>query len=157
MTRTSDEEIRIAPFAPEHLAAIAPGPFDAVAVEGFDLRAMAEARVQLGPAWSALSGARVLGCAGIVPLWRGVGAAWLLGGDELRRHPLALHRAVARGLPRAMRGLGLRRLQISVHENFAASLRWVERLGFRHEGAMPAYGPNGDTYIRYARIIDDRR
>lgn len=148
--------IRIVPFAPEHLTAIAPGPFDAIAVEGLDLRAMAASRADVGPAWSAVADGRILGCAGIVPLWRGVAAGWLFGGEELRRHPVALHRAVARGVPQAMRGLGLHRLQISVHENFAASLAWVERLGFVKEGAMPGYGPNGDNYIRYARVRHDR-
>ena len=149
--------VRIVPFAPAHLTAIAPGPFDAIAVEGLDLRALAALRADVGPAWSAMRDGRILGCAGIVPLWRGVGAGWLFGGAELRRHPMLLHRAVARGVPQAMRGLGLHRLQISVHEQFAASLGWVERLGFVPEGVMPGYGPNGDSYIRYARIRHDRR
>jgi RimJ/RimL family protein N-acetyltransferase len=150
--------IEIVPFAPEHLLAIAPGPFDAAAAEGLDLRAMASARADIGPAWSAvMRNGEVLGCAGIVPLWRGVGAGWLFGGEELRRYPVALHRAVARGIPRAMRGLGLHRLQISVHEDFARSLAWAARLGFACEGAMPGYGPDGATYIRYARTRHDSR
>jgi len=151
--------IVIAPFAPHHLAAIVPGPFDAAAAEGLDLRALAAARADIGPAWSALARDetgwdRAIGCAGIVPLWPGVGAAWLFGGAELRRRPLLLHRAVARGLPLAMAGLGLHRLQISVHAGFAAGRVWAERLGFACEGAMLGYGPNGDTYIRYARTTD---
>lgn len=148
--------IVIAPFASAHLAAIAPGRFDAIAAEGLDLAALAASRADIGPAWSALAEGRVLGCAGIVPLWRGVGAGWLYAAEEMRRHPVALHRAVLRGITAAEAGLDLRRIQISVHEDFAASLAWVARLGFACEGAMPAYGPNGDTYIRYARIRHDR-
>ncbi|HEU0070940.1 MAG TPA: hypothetical protein VFS04_06575 [Alphaproteobacteria bacterium] len=144
--------IVIAPFTQAHLAAIAPGRFDAIAAEGLDLAALAASRADIGPAWTAVADGRVLGCAGIVPLWRGVGAGWLYAADEMRRYPVALHRTVLRGIAAAEVGLGLHRLQISVHEDFAASLAWVVRLGFACEGAMPGYGPNGDNYIRYARV-----
>ena len=40
---------------------------------------------------------------------------------------------------------------MSVHAEFSTSRRWVERLGFAFEGAMPGYGPGGPPHHRHAR------
>lgn len=145
--------MKIVPFEPGHLARIAPGRFDALAAEGLDPDIPRNGAAVPGPALSFMdpSGA-VLGAAGIVPLWRGVGTAWVYASDALRAHPVAFHRAVSRGLALAERALRLHRVEISVHPQFHQSLRWVERLGFRFEGEMPGYGPNGDGYLRYAKV-----
>jgi hypothetical protein len=144
--------MRIVPFEPRHLARIAPGPFERLAVEGIEFDWPASGVAIPGPAFTLIdSDGTPLGAGGLVPLWRGVVQGWVFASDQLRRRPLVLHRAVRRGLAMAETGLGLHRIQITVHEDFAASRRWVERLGFRFEGRMPGYGPNRDTYLRYAR------
>lgn len=105
-----------------------------------------------GPAFTLIAEDRcVLGCGGLVPLWRGVAQGWIYASDRLRGHPVALHRTVYRALAAAEAALGLHRIEISVHADFAASRRWVAHLGFHCEGAMPGFGPNKDTYYRYAR------
>lgn len=105
-----------------------------------------------GPAFTLIAEDRcVLGCGGLVPLWRGVAQGWIYASDRLRGHPAALHRTVYRALAAAEAALGLHRIEISVHADFAASRRWVVHLGFHCEGAMPGFGPNKDTYYRYAR------
>jgi hypothetical protein len=145
--------MRIAPFEPRHLGCIEPGAFEILALEGIDPAHLPDGVALAGPAFTLCDDAGApLGAGGLVPLWRGVAQGWLYAADSLRRHPVALHRAVSRGLRMADTALGLHRIQISVHEGFAASLHWVERLGFRPEGRMPGYGPNRDTYLRYARI-----
>jgi hypothetical protein len=144
--------MRIVPFEPRHLAHIEPGPFERLAVEGLEFDWSAPGSAIPGPGFTMIDGdGTPLGAGGLVPLWHGVAQGWIFASDGLRRHPVVLHRAVARGLAMAEAGLGLHRIQITVHENFAASRRWVERLGFRFEGRMPGYGPNRDTYLRYAR------
>ncbi len=130
------------------------GAFDVFAIEGMNLREIVITHGIPGPAFSAINDRRVLGAAGVIPVWRGVGNAWLLASDELRRHPMVLHRYVRRGLVMVERGLGLHRTQIAVHQKFTAACQWAERLGFAFEGEMKGYGPNGDTYLRYARVKD---
>jgi hypothetical protein len=149
--------MRIVPFEAAHLAAIQPGRFEALACDGIDPALIARAGAVPGPALTIVSGARVLGAAGLVPLWRGVAGGWLYASDELRARPVALHRAVLRALIAAERNLGLHRIQIAVHAEFGAAQAWAERLGFAPEGAMPGYGPNGDTYLRYARVTHVHR
>ncbi len=145
--------IRPLPFKPAHLGRIRPGRFETLAIEGTDPRLIGAGIPIPGPAMSLADEAgAILGAAGIVPLWNGVGNAWVYASDALRARPFGLHRCIARGLALAIEHFGFHRVQLSVHREFARSQRWVERLGFRFEGEMRGYGPNGDTYWRYAKV-----
>lgn len=149
--------MRIVPFEPRHLADIAPGPFEALALDGLPAGALARGCAVPGAALTALDAAgRPLGAFGLMPMWTGVAQGWVFASDSLRAFPVALHRTVARALDAGERLMRLHRIQVSVHENFHTSRRWVERLGFACEGAMPGFGPNGDTYYRYARLRHGR-
>lgn len=99
-------------------------------------------------------GGRVLGCGGVlaVPGSR-VGRAWAIFGEDLRSRPLLLHRNVLRSLPEIVEGLGLERLEARVLAEFAASRRWLERLGFRDLGPAPDPLGRGMSYRRYVKII----
>lgn len=145
--------MRVVPFEPRHLAAIEPGPFELLAVEGLPENVFRQGYAIPGPALTVCADdGAPLGAAGLVPLWAGVAQGWMFASERLRAHPVALHRTLARALDAAQSALRLHRVQISVHERFLASRRWAGRLGFLCEGAMPGYGPNGDTYYRYARL-----
>lgn len=145
--------MRVVPFDPGHLAAIEPGPFEALVLEGLPADLLTRECPVPGPALTVLDAQGApLGAFGLVPMWTGVAQAWVFASDSLRACPVVLHRTVARALGAGERLLRLHRVQISVHENFLTSRRWVERLGFACEGAMPGFGPNGDTYYRYARL-----
>lgn len=148
--------MRLVPFEPRHLAEIAPGRFERLALGHGEGDELACGVALPGPAFTIFDdgsddGGTPLGCGGLVPLWRGVARGWLYASDRLRGHPLMLHRTVRRALGAAEAALALHRIEITVHGEFTAGQRWAERLGFRCEGAMPGYGPNKDTYFRYAR------
>lgn len=145
--------MNLVPFEPGHIGAIDAGPFERLATEGIDPDRLARGLRVPGPAFTLVDDDGVpLGAGGLMPLWRGVARGWIYASDRLRARPVQLHRAVARGLALADAAFDLHRIEISVHADFAASRRWVERLGFRFEGVMPGYGPNKDSYVRYARI-----
>jgi RimJ/RimL family protein N-acetyltransferase len=61
---------------------------------------------------------------------------------------LFLHRATRRFIDLEP----LRRLEASVEVGFPAGERWLELLGFEHEGPLRAFGANGEDHVRYARI-----
>ena len=145
--------MEIAPFEPGHLAAIAPAwPFtlDGAARDELALRAAATA--DAGPAWSALIDGEPAACGGVVPLWTGVGEAWTFAGEAVGREALAFHRAVARGLADAERGLRLHRVQAACHRDHVRGRRWLALLGFEEEGLMLHYGPEGHHFIRFAKV-----
>ena len=96
-------------------------------------------------------GYRVLAMAGIFPLWQGVGEAWSLFTPEALQHGVAFHlRAV-----KVLKGFfdqGWWRIQTTVRADFETGILWLDRLGFKDEGLMEKYGPDGSDYIRYARV-----
>jgi hypothetical protein len=101
-----------------------------------------------GPALSVFDGEFLLMCGGIVYQGPGRGALWSLVGDRARPHMNYLHYA-------AKRFIGMdhwRRLEATCEEGFPQGCRWLKLLGFEFEGLMRAYGLNGETHRRYARI-----
>jgi hypothetical protein len=111
-----------------------------------------DALMLLGPAYTGMVGDQVLGCAGIVRLWPGVGEAWTIFSDEVCRHPLWLQKAVKTVIGTTMLTLSLSRLQAVARADSERNCRWLQSLGFTWEGNMPKFGSDGATYARYARI-----
>ena len=95
----------------------------------------------------------VLAAAGIMPLWKGVGEAWVLAPPSTNEHfGLYLHRAVTTYLDRIVKEYQLHRVQSAVLCDFITSHRWIKRLGFMKEGPLYCYGPDKRTFYRYAKI-----
>jgi hypothetical protein len=55
--------------------------------------------------------------------------AFLEGAEAVKRHPVAIHKAVRRGLDDAKRR-GVRRILSIADEHIEAAPRWLERFGF---------------------------
>jgi len=143
--------MQIISYKPAHLALVAPQGAQASVVGSID-RATADSLALSGLAFSAVQDARIVGCAGIVPLWPGVGQAWAVLSDEVLAQPVALTRAVQRELARIETEHGLRRVQATVAEAHFSGRRWLAWLGFEVEGLMRNYGPEGaGDYWLYGR------
>ncbi|MEP4379754.1 MAG: hypothetical protein ABJ215_01135 [Alphaproteobacteria bacterium] len=145
--------MQIVPFEPPHLRAVAPQCAQAehaAYVETLELSAL----VQPGAAFTARDDTGVLGCAGVVPLWPGVGQAWAVFSDALLTHPVALTRATERALDHIMAVENMRRVQATVLDGHGAGARWLSFLGFELEGLLLNYGPGGaGDYWMYGRTI----
>lgn len=101
-----------------------------------------------GKSFTGFDGDRVLFCAGVIPIWEGRGEAWSLLGSDLKRDFLKIHNAVLR----FFEVCDLRRIEANVDPNSDCAKRWVELLGFKFEGVMASYWPNGESTMRYARV-----
>jgi RimJ/RimL family protein N-acetyltransferase len=136
----------VRPFRPEDYVA-------AVAARGEpEARALQQGRVYVkyGAAFSGFLDGAIVGCAGLMLPWPGLGEAWAILTPLGRAHGGVVHRAVLRGLRGLIRTHGIRRLQADVIADFAPGCAWMTHLGFHREGLMPAYGPGGETFVRYA-------
>jgi len=145
--------MQIIPFEPPHLRAVAPqcaqSDFTAY-IETLDIGAL----VQRDAAFTAIDGAEVLGCAGVVPLWPGVGQAWAIFSDQLLSRPVTLTRSTERALDRIAAERDLHRIQATVRDGHACGARWLSFLGFELEGLLVNYGPGGaGDYWMYGRTI----
>jgi len=95
---------------------------------------------------------KLLGCGGIFPLWDNVAEAWVMLDPKVKRDP-HLGFIASWVAKRYLRDHGeYTRLQADVHRDLPENSDWAEWMGFSFESAMPKYGPEGGTYIRYVRF-----
>lgn len=140
------------PFAAEHVERIElqPGQRGDAA---FCTRERAAALVN-DLARSAVEGDAILACAGILPVWEGRAIAWALLSWRLDPHRFRrIHGWVRRGLEEADRRW--RRIETTVDAEFDNAARWAAALGFRCEGRMRMFGPDGRDHLLVARIRED--
>lgn len=87
---------------------------------------------------------------GAIEFIPGVLVAWSLLSDEVKKTPVAFHRAT-RHLVNFYLESGYRRIQITVRQDYEDGWRWAKALGFKCEGIMRKYGPDGSDYVMFAR------
>ncbi|WP_341713785.1 hypothetical protein [Erythrobacter sp.] len=103
-------------------------------------------------AFTGIDNGHLVGAAGIFPLWEGVGEAWLLGADRMKRHPLSAGRMVRRRLHEIANAHGMWRVQAAMRSDWPELARWAKFLGMKHEGTMRRYGVDGQDYERWAWV-----
>ena len=91
-------------------------------------------------------------CFGVIELWPGLGEAWMLTSDKVKRYPISLTRGARRYFDAAARDLQLRRLQITTNVNDELAVRWANRLNFTQEGLLRRYGPDGSDHFMHSRM-----
>lgn len=97
-------------------------------------------------------GAAIVACAGIRPLWPGVGEGWVLTGALVHECPDVFTEIILRGLRWLERNQGYHRIGAHVRCSFPAAAKWAEALGFKYEGLAPAFGIDGGDYLHYGRV-----
>lgn len=102
-----------------------------------------------GPAWTVLYDGRIVCCYGIAPVVKGCGEAWMMMSDEAKARPLVVLRTAKRIFQTIFTSGTYRRIQAMVLADDRQHRNWVEHLGFKVEGVMEKYGPNGETFLRY--------
>jgi len=105
-----------------------------------------------GLAFSGIENGNLVGSGGIIRMWPGVGEAWFLGSWRLHDNRVAAARLVRRHLKKCMQEKSINRVQVAVLDDWPTGKRFVEFLGFTHEGLMRRYFDDVD-YVRYARVL----
>ena len=100
-----------------------------------------------GPAMTFIRDDKIVGCGGIHRLWKGVGEAWLILGDDVFQYSVVS----ARHIVRLFKGMvtDFHRIQAHVLNGFDKGTQLAESIGFTHESLMKQYGPNKEDYHRY--------
>jgi hypothetical protein len=105
-----------------------------------------------GPAFTGLAGGKVVGFAGVVILWPGVGDGWIMAAEAISKHKLWFVRSVKKYLDLIMHNHNLHRVQTTVLHGHTDLIRLVEFLGMRFEGRLIGFGPQGEDYLMYGRV-----
>ncbi len=144
--------MNVVPFKAEHFDDMDLRHFDKKSIEGLmGIRDYIKACSELGQAFTGIADEGVVGSGGLIPLWPGVAEAWTMTSPLIEKYVISFHRAVRKHLNLLEQEQGLHRIQCVIIEGHDISTLWVERLGFKYEGIMEAYGPNKENYYRYAR------
>lgn len=101
-------------------------------------------------AWTMRIHGRVVGCAGIIPIWPGRFQAWAYIAEDIGPAGMvALTRAVRRFL-----ALQHGRIEAHVVTGFKQGERWAKLLGFKRETPKPmrSFMPDGSSANLFARV-----
>jgi hypothetical protein len=142
--------MRLVPYRPFHMHMLQAQGVQAAQVSELSIVPGQYASVigSAGAAFTVWKGESIVACAGMVSLLPHCGTLWAVLAQDAGRSMLWIHRAVTRFLEMQT----VQRLEATVLEGFDPGCRWLELLGFTYEGRMRAYGPDGSTHLRYARV-----
>ena len=137
------------PFSPVHTTRLNVTQPEIVAASKFiDISQAIANQAALGPAVTGFLNSQPVCCFGFVPIWDGVGEAWLIVDDKARTKPIGLTKMGKVFFDILQISYRLHRVQIAVRTSDTRAHKWALCLGFEQEGLMRNYGPDGaDHYI----------
>ena len=121
---------------------------------GIDLEKAGEMWENGGPSYTLVIDGQIVCCAGVVLMEWGRGEAWTLVSSLFYKYPKTSFKAIKTKLDEIAKEKNLRRVQSLINSNSEWGERWMEHLGFRKEGMLRAYGPNGEDFIMFSRIYN---
>ena len=140
-------------YKPEHIESILDGDMSKMARKSFGMAEdIAHGLVAPGLAFTGLIDGYVIASAGIKPLWPRVGEAWIVASDNMPKNKLSVIKLIKENFNVMIQDNNFVRVQASVRADWLEAKRFAEFLGFEHEGIMRKYGPDGQDYLRMARI-----
>jgi hypothetical protein len=142
--------IELREYKPEDYMTIQRRHFDSLTFLNFPNPNAIALNLFRGPAFTLTNG-QIIGCGGILPLWKGVGEGWVITSDLVEKYPILFAKTVWRKMKELMVRMGLERVQTLVDAEHTVSQKWVERMGFENEGLMHKY-LGGRDFIRYAIV-----
>jgi len=139
---------RLIPFRAEHLFHFVDRDHDVVPTLRDGLL-----KEKSGPSFTAVINDKIVGCAGIMILWKGVGYGWVAFGKEIERHPVWFTRMVRAVVRDTIRNYDLHRIEAAVLADNPKNDRWALLLGFTVEVCRArAYTQDKRDVIRYELI-----
>jgi len=105
-----------------------------------------------GAAFTGLYEGKIVGCAGVRVLWKGVGEAWAVFSPNVIHLVKEAYVYVDKYLQIIMEDHGLWRVQCHVRTDLDIFSHYVENLGFEREGLMRKYGYDGKDRYLYSYV-----
>lgn len=115
-----------------------------------------EQKEHLGPAFTGFTNeGKIVGCAGIMIMWPGVGIAWCAFAEDIREHGLWMTGMVKRVMQDVIRNHNLHRLEAVVLSDNMRNVKWIEALGFTREENSVArkYTQDRKDVYRYEYVM----
>lgn len=140
------------PYNPTHLDRIEISQPEIIAAsQVMDVARMIDNQAEMGPSATAFLDGRPVAVFGMVPIWTGVGEAWMIADDRARERPILMTKLARTVMDILVISQRLRRLQITVRTTDRRAVKWGRAIGFEQEAVLKAYGPDGVDHLMMAR------
>ena len=117
-----------------------------------DMAELAKEREESGLCVTGWVDGEIVGVGGIQILWEGVGEVWLMLTPYINKKPKEGYRCIRNGFEKLLKENKLRRVQGFGRIGFHQSHILFKHLGFKAEGKLRKYAPDGADVIIYALI-----
>lgn len=104
------------------------------------------------PSYTGLIDGKIVGVGGVTVLWEGVGEGWLILTKDVLKHKTTAYNCIYRMTKKIIEECNLTRIQAVVRVDFPQAMKMMERLGFRREGYLRKYCPDGCNVWLYGRV-----
>jgi hypothetical protein len=101
-----------------------------------------------GPAFTLFHGEEIVASGGFYVLWPGVCEAWLKVTPLVYKYPLSFCKEVKKVFDK----MKMVRIQASVKVSDKRAVKFLKHLGFKIEGFMEKYGPDGSDHYMMGRV-----
>ena len=108
---------------------------------------------ELGMSFTGIVNNKPIAAGGVSPLWDGCAEGWVLASKDIYKYPITFARTIKVRTDYLCKNNFVKRLQTSVKADCEIAIRFAKWLGFKPEGLMKHYGPDGSDYYRFARIF----
>ncbi len=98
------------------------------------------------------NGQKIIAIVGFTNMFPGVMEVWSLLAEDIKLLPFTTAKFARRLIEYFRRQFHVRRFQMSVINEFDTGHRWARFLGFKLEGIMEKYGPDGKDHALYGRV-----
>ena len=136
--------MRIVPYLPEHGMAIRENLAEGIVLPPEHLRAL--------EGYSAVMDSGAIVCCAGVAQWAElphIGTAWAFVSNQIGLPAFA---AVTRATQAFLETRSEKRIEAKCRADWIQARRWLEVLGFRYEGPVWKYAPDGSDFAQYARV-----
>jgi len=103
------------------------------------------------PAFTGLWEGKIMGVGGINWYWEGVGEGWIILTKNTQDNPMGSYRTI-KMLFKSVLKEDFQRIQAVVRTDWKQANKMVKKLGFKKEGKLRKYCPNGDDAWIYSII-----
>ena len=108
---------------------------------------------EVGMSFTGLVNNKPIAAGGVFYLWDGVAEGWVLATKEIYKYPIFCAKHIKQRTEIILKANKIKRLQTSVKADCDVALRFAKWLGFKKEGLMESYGPDGSDFVRFARVM----
>ena len=108
---------------------------------------------EVGMSFTGLVNNKPIAAGGVFHLWDGVAEGWVLATKDIYKYPVFCAKHIKQRTEIILKANKIKRIQTSVKADCDVALRFAKWLGFKKEGLMESYGPDGSDFVRFARVM----